>query len=274
MESSSKIYTIEDFFENKNKIYKHCLVLNREDVEKADYLFGETAIRLYDILNKNNKFESSQRFIFFCGKVASNINKQLRRYNNKTLYLEEIYNNKVNDDDEDEDYVPFEIPVEQHFFNSFESNPDIYYAIKNLSYLEKKIIQHLYNGYTTEEVAYRFKINILTINNLLKRFDGLKFNKLNRHSTRKKIEVECKIIEESDFKNQQQLLELIDNKKHKDIYRRYLNSNSLESIAKAYGTTRSAVGVTIKRINDKLKKEGFYVNKRGQGGGRKNKRKA
>jgi len=273
---SSKIYTIHDFFHNKDKIYKHCLVLNKNDVEKANDLFGETTIRLLEILD-NTKFESTKRFIFFCGKVASNVSKEISRANKNIMYLEDIHNNKINDDEEDEkNNTAFEIPVEQHYFTSFEENPDIYYITKNLSYLEKRIIQELYNGYTIGQVAYRFKLKVNTIDNLLKRFDGLKFNKFNKNCLDNKIKesVDCQIIAESNFKDNEGLLEFISNKKHKNIYARYLNNQSLDSIAKAYNTTRSAVGVTIKRINDKLRKEGFYVNKRGQGGGRKIKGKA
>jgi len=143
---SSKIYTIHDFFHNKDKIYKHCLVLNKNDVEKANDLFGETTIRLLEILD-NTKFESTKRFIFFCGKVASNVSKEISRANKNIMYLEDIHNNKINDDEEDEkNNTAFEIPVEQHYFTSFEENPDIYYITKNLSYLEKRIIQELYNG--------------------------------------------------------------------------------------------------------------------------------
>lgn len=262
MELNNKIYTIQDFFNNKDKIYKHCLVLNREDKQKADYLFGETAIRLSEII-KDRTFPSDNRFLFFCGKVASNISKEIKRENKNMLYLEDIFNNENNDE---EDAVSFEIPVTHHFFDSFESNIDIYYATKSLTYLEKKIVHHLYNGYSREEIAYKYKININTINTLLNRFDGVKF-KVKKKSPQKRTDVKSNSVVK--FEDKVQILKLIDNKKHKGIYDRYLSNQSLDSIAKSYGTTRGSIGVTIKRINDKLKKEGVYVNKRGQGGGSK-----
>lgn len=253
MESNSKIYTIEDYLKFKDKIYKHCLFLEKNDIDKAEELYSETTYSALIYL-KDKTFTSDKHFINTMGRISYNIllNRKKLAKSKPVYYLEELI---VHDNDGEEDSIQaYEIPDPPRVFNSYENNIDIHYLTSGLTYFKKKIFYELYLGFSKQELVEKYKI---AYSFFTRNFENLNFEKFMGPKPEKVVSAHTAL--------KRDILQYIDNDKHKKMYEMYLDKVPFEKIAASFKTSKSAIGVTINRINKNLKQHGYEINRRGQG---------
>ena len=253
------MYTIDNFLEIKDEIYKYCsnLTITRSNnfivrhKDRADDLFHNVYLKSYEdlpkikkqIIEKSNYIQIIKNITYWvfvskynpklaCNKITNNLN-----YYQDSSISEFLFESKR-----------YEQP---EIFKDILIHPDFKFFTRNLNKLDLQIITLTIIGYTKTEIIK--KLNI-TYNRFYKVFERLSLGTVEKS---KLIKCKRKSVNELEFLEfkigKSELKQLKLKERHIKVYALYLQGYDHNYIAGLFNKTRTQITVEIYRIKNKIK---------------------